>query len=449
MAETESKQSDAEAPLSIGRFLGRGASTSFVLQASAVVLNYVTNIVFARTLGVAEFGVFTYVTNWARIGGGISHLSMASSGLRFVAEHSAAEDWPEVKGVIRTSRQLPVFLGGAAAVIGSVVILAVQGRTAASVAMVLALWIIPTAGLIEMQETILQAYRLIFRAFFPWLVFQPIVAIGLALGALLFGVHVSASMAVAIMFGSYVAALALQGVWLHAATPAQVHAARPAYEYRAWTKVTAPIFLSNVVSIVFTRLDVVMVGIFLGAKEAGIYAVAMRAGNLAQIGQSSMAAIVSPRISQLYWANREDELQDLALTSVRWIFFPSVALTALMFVFANPILSVFGHAFIAGRWVLIWIALGQLVSVSSGPVGWLMNLTGRQNTAAKVFGATAAVTVVGYIVLIPWLGIVGAAIANAGAIAVRNLVMSWFARRSLGYNVSVWASLRRRHREQA
>jgi O-antigen/teichoic acid export membrane protein len=186
-----------------------------------------------------------------------------------------------------------------------------------------------------------------------------------------------------------------------------------------------------------------MVGVLIGAKEAGIYAVAMRAGNLAQIGQTAMSATVAPRIAQLYWSKREDELQHLVLTAVRWIFLPTLGLVAAMWVLADPILRVFGNAFVAGRWVLIWIMLGQLVSVSSGPVGWLMNLTGHQNVTAVVFGVTAAVTVVGYFALIPPLGMVGAAIANSAAIAARNVALSVIARRRLGYNVSVVRSLRR------
>jgi O-antigen/teichoic acid export membrane protein len=308
--------------------------------------------------------------------------------------------------------------------------------------MVVALWLIPVASLIEVQQTLVRAYKLIFRAFFPWLVLQPVLAIVIAAAVLVFGLDISATGAVSITFASYVACIALQALWLHGAMPARVRQARPRYALRAWSTITAPIFVSNVVYIVFSRLDVVMVGILVGAKEAGIYAVAMRAGNLAQIGQTAMTATVAPRMSELYWSKREDDLQHLVLTAVRWVFIPSLVLAVVMSVFATPILQIFGHAFVAGRWVLIWIVLGQLVSVSSGPVGWLMNLTGRQNVTAVVFGATAALTVVGYFVLIPTLGMVGAAIANSAAIAIRNIALSQLARRSLGYNVSVWQSLR-------
>ena len=414
------------------------------MQCAGVALQYVTNVVFARALGVNDFGVFAYVTNWGRIGGSLSHLGVSNSALRFVAEHTANEEWAEVSGVVRASRRLPLVLGGLAAVIGSAIVLATQGRTPSSVAMVVGLCVIPAAGLIEVQQTLVRAYKLVFRAFFPWLVLQPVIAIVAALVAVAADVDISATGAVAITLASYVACVILQAWWLRAAVPEVVRTSKPIYRTRSWSAITAPMFVSNVVYIVFSRLDVVMVGILIGAKEAGIYAVAMRAGNLAQIGQTAMSATVAPRMSELYWSKREDELQHLVLTAVRWVFIPSLVLGVVMSLLANPILRVFGNAFVAGRWVLIWIVIGQLVSVSSGPVGWLMNLTGRQNVTAVVFGATAAVTVIGYFVLIPTLGMVGAAIANSAAIAIRNIALSVCARRSLGYNVSVWRSLRPR-----
>jgi O-antigen/teichoic acid export membrane protein len=71
-----------------------------------------------------------------------------------------------------------------------------------------------------------------------------------------------------------------------------------------------------------------------------------------------------------------------------------------------------------------------------------MNLTGQQHVTATVFAATAAVTMLGYVLLIPWLGMVGAAVANGGAVMVRNVVLNHLARRRLGIRVSLIRSLR-------
>jgi hypothetical protein len=44
-------------------------------------------------------------------------------------------------------------------------------------------------------------------------------------------------------------------------------------------------------------------------------------------------------------------------------------------------------------------------------------------------------------VLIPWFGLPGAALANGGAVVVRNLALNRLARRRLGLRISVVRSL--------
>jgi len=422
--------------------LGRGASTSFVLQTSGIALQYATQVVLARVLGVAEFGTYTYVTTWSRIAASICQLGGTSSCLRLLPEHTVAARWDLVNGLVRRFRQIALVLGVLVAVGGSGLILVVSGTSSGSVALVLALGLVPVTALIELQVALTRAFEQIFRAFFPWLVLQPVLLIAVVGAALLVGVDLDVNEAVLLTGWSYLVTVILQVWWLSRSIPRQAAAAEPSYATRAWAKVTGPIFGSNVVYLVFQRMDVVMVGLLRSPRDAGIYAVAMRAGTFANIFQTAMAATLAPRISRLYWSDRRPEVEQMVLMSIRWTFLPTLALTAILCGLAKPILAVFGSGFSSGSTVLILIALGQLVSVSSGPVGWLMNMTGHQNVTAVVFSLTAAVTVVGYFALIPWLGIAGAAIANGGAVALRNVTLNRLARRRLGYRLSVLRSLR-------
>jgi O-antigen/teichoic acid export membrane protein len=86
-------------------------------------------------------------------------------------------------------------------------------------------------------------------------------------------------------------------------------------------------------------------------------------------------------------------------------------------------------------------AIGQLVSVSNGPVGWLMNLTGHQSRSAVVNAVSACLCLLGYLVLIPPFGLMGAAAANAGAVAVKNLWSNRVVRQRLGFRISVVRAL--------
>lgn len=440
-SEGEQRPSEDNHETDHKRFLRRGASTAFVLQASANVLQYLAQLVMARMLGVDAFGTYTYAITWTRVAGDVCDLGTTSSSLRLLPEYTVQERWPLSAGVLLRSRQVAMVLGGLVALVASLVLLAVTGMSASTRVLILALILVPVVTLIELQTSLIRAFERVFRAFFPWLVFQPLVLIAGLGAAYAAGVDLDARGAMTLTAVSFALTVALQFWWLSQAVPAMAKVARPAYAYREWAKISLPIFGSNVVASVFSRFDIVMVGLLMSPAEAGIYAVAMRAGMIAALLQTAICANLAPRMSKLYWANRHEELEELVQTALRWVFIPSVAVTAGLVVLAGPALRIFGKPFAGGTSVLVIIAVCQLVGVSAGPVGWLLNMTGHQNVTATVFAVTAAVTMVAYFVLIPWLGIIGAALANGGAVVMRSLVLNQLARRRLGFRISVARSL--------
>lgn len=420
-----------------GRMLRRGGSTSFILQSSGIALQYATQLVFSRTLGASRFGTYTYALTWSRIAGSVCHLGGASSALRLLPQYRVQQQWPLAAGVVRRFRLIAIVVGSFFALNAAAVVLLVNGGTTTAIAICIALAFVPLASLVEVQQAMTRASQRMFKAFFPWLVLQPILLVAAVGVSYLAGHRLSLHESLWLTGGSFAATVLVQAWWLHESLPAEVKQARPAYATREWAKVTLPILASNSVYLVFSRLDIVMVGLLRSPREAGIYAVAMRAGTVVNILETAMASTLAPRISHLYWSDRRDEVEQVTLKAVYWLFIPSFLLTLVLCVFAHPILSLFGKAFTSGATVLALIAIGQLISVSSGAVGWLMNMTGQQSVTAVVDVVNAAITMVGYLTLIPWLGIQGAAIANAGAVVIRNVSLNVLARRRLGYRISV------------
>ena len=70
------------------------------------------------------------------------------------------------------------------------------------------------------------------------------------------------------------------------------------------------------------------------------------------------------------------------------------------------------------------LVLGQLVNVGSGSVALLLNMTGYEWDTAKGVGIAAGVNFVLSLLLIPIVGIEGAAMANAVSVAVWNILMA-------------------------
>ena len=117
-------------------------------------------------------------------------------------------------------------------------------------------------------------------------------------------------------------------------------------------------------------------------------------------------------------------LQRLATMSARMALLLAVPVL-LLFVFLGKWIlgSVFGAAFAGGYQALIILSVGQLANAGMGSVGMLLNMTGHERDTARAVGVSAATNVVLNLVLIPLLGINGAASATAISMALWNVIM--------------------------
>jgi O-antigen/teichoic acid export membrane protein len=447
LSELAEESGPPESPADSGRILGRlvkkAASTSFLLQVSGMLISTGSQVFLARVLGVNAFGVYTYATNVGSLGGPIARMGLPNSALRFVPQYRANAEWSLLRGVLKSFRLIPVVVGSALALIAGIVLWNTAEADQVRPAILISLLLTPLISFVSVQQSIVRGFQRIFAAYFPPNVLQPALLIGGVGLASIVGVSVSAPAASIAGVATWLVIAAILAIVLGRTVPSEHRHGPRHYDVKAWRGVVGNQLYLDVIYVVFARLDVVLVGVLVGTRDVGLYSVAIKAGVVAGIIQTAMNSTVAPLISEYYWSGRGSDVERLVQNAVRLAFLPTLAITAGLAIFATPILELFGGAFARGRTVLVLIAIGQLVSVASGPVGWLMNMTGNQRALSAVFTATALLTVVGYVVLIPWLGIEGAAIANAGAVAVRNIALNELVRRRLGFRVSVIASLRR------
>ena len=430
----------APAPAGFGR-LGRGASVSFAVQSTGVAMRYVSSAALARWLGAAGFGAYTYAINLSQLLATPCNLGGENSALRFVPEYRAKRETALLRGVLRVFRVVPLGLGLLVATLAALVVLAVGSGPTSTEVLLLALVAVPFFALVDVQTVLGRSFGSLFWALLPGLVLLPL-ALMLAVGAIVAAGHrPTAEQAVLVGVVVVVVVAACQTVVLRRVSRAEVPGRTARYDPRTWLRVSMPLLLVSSLNVVFQRVDVLLVGLFLDASDAGVYAMAFRTAALASFFQTAMNTTVAPRIASLFWSGRSEELEATVLRAIRLVFLPSLAVTAVLVAFGGPILSLFGKSFRAGWPALAVYAVGQLVSVSNGPVGWLMNLTGHQSRAAVVNAVSAGLCLAGYLVLIPLFGLVGAAAANAGSVAIKNLWANRVVRRRLGFEISVLRAL--------
>jgi O-antigen/teichoic acid export membrane protein len=183
-----------------------------------------------------------------------------------------------------------------------------------------------------------------------------------------------------------------------------------------------------------SRSDLLVVGLLLGATDVGVYAAATKSAYLIGFVLVAVNAVIAPKIAPLYSDSDKQGLQELVKKGTRLA--ASIALIATIFMigFSAQILELFGEGFAAARVSLIILSIGQLANAATGPVGYLLNLTGHQRVTALVYSLAALLGVVLAYVLVPTMGFNGAAIGAAMALVFQNLTLYVLVQRYLGLN---------------
>jgi O-antigen/teichoic acid export membrane protein len=387
-----------------GRSLGalaRGAGAAFLLQGLGAGLAFALQVSLGNWMGPRGYGAYSFTVAWAGLVAVAAGLGLPATVLRFVPAYVSHRDWPRLRGVLRVSVLLTAALTGGLALLGTGVAL-LAGGGSPSWNLVLGLWLVPLLAYRTLAQEIVRGFRRISLAYGPSFVLRPALIIGGCAAFLTVHDDLSSEAALAVTAAATVVMLAVQGVWF-------------------WLRVALPLLLIASFAVVLSETDIVMVGAFLGSKEAGIYTAASKTAGLVGLVLLSVNAIAAPMFSSLFAQDRHDDLARLATKVAKWIFWPTLALSVVLAVAAKPILSLFGHEFPEASWILIALLFGQVVSAAVGSVGYLMTMTGHQRDAARVYAWVAVGHVALNAIAIPLLGALGAAVATTTSISIWNL----------------------------
>lgn len=91
-------------------------------------------------------------------------------------------------------------------------------------------------------------------------------------------------------------------------------------------------------------------------------------------------------------------------------------------IFPKSILGIFGEEFRTGAIALMILTIGQFVNAASGSVGYILQMTGKQRLFQYIILFASIVNAYLNFILIPQIGIVGAAIASCIAVSIINII---------------------------
>ena len=428
----------------VGAVLVRGASGSFGVMLLGAALAFGINILLARVLGVSQYGIYVYALTWINLLSLFCKLGMDTSLLRFVPAYSANEEWSLLRGILGRSVQYVLVTSSLIALLASVVVwyLSASLGTDQAKTLWIAFLILPLLGLIALRSAVLRAYKHVVKAALPESIFQRLI---IALLASLFYLYtkqnLQASQVMVFNLLGTLFAFYIGTIWLIKVLPQQLRDTKPSYEGREWIKVSLPLFFMSGMSLILNQTGIIMVGSIMDAEQTGVYAVANRIANLVIFGLIATNAIVAPMISELYSTGQYHKLQRMITLAARGIGAFTIICSIFLVLFGKFVLGLFGEGFVVGYTILIILLAGQMVNALAGSVGFLMTMTGHQNQAAQILGVSAAINIVLNILLIPAMGLIGAAIATATTTTLWNVSMLIYVRRRLNINPTIFARI--------
>jgi O-antigen/teichoic acid export membrane protein len=401
------------------RRVAAGAILALAGNGVSFLMTTVYQIVVARHLGAAGIGVLLLSLAVSTLLAEASDLGLDYGVLRFGAiAHGAAEPG-RFRSVVRRGLAgafaagvlASALLAGGATMVASV--FGEPGMAAALVPLALAIPFTATAGVAR------NCLRAMGRAG-PSVASDSLVGPGVRLAAVVVALQVGAdprNVAIAYAVSEALALVATLGI-LWRLLPRGGEPVRPSGLYRY----SLPMSLNRLILYTNNQTEVLVLGLFQAAGAVGVFGVTRRLSMVLAALLSSISVLLIPMVADLHHRREQVELDHLFRTATRWLFTIGFQLCLIEILFGRDLLTLFGPGFTSGAPALAILALGQLVNVGTGAAAGVLAIVGRTRLSMLDSLLFVGLSLGLDFLLIPRWSILGAAVANAFALAAVNLL---------------------------
>ena len=184
---------------------------------------------------------------------------------------------------------------------------------------------------------------------------------------------------------------------------------------------TAPRGLTGVFQVTILWVGTLMVGNLLSTAAASVYTASTRYLVVGSVVNLAIIQVIAPKLSELLSVNEQQRARDVYQVATSWLMALAWPMYMTLALFAPVLLRVFGHKFAGGASSLEVLSVAMLVATGIGPVDVVLLMGGR--SFWNLFNVAVALVLnvsLSYI-LLPRIGIAGAAVAWAAAILFNNL----------------------------
>ncbi len=397
----------------------RSAGATAALKVGATLLAFGASLIYARALGPHGYGLYAYVVAWAAV-----ITIPVTMGLPGYLVREAAKQSTNMRRLRRWADRRVLVAGVLATVLMVCVWFLPQAAGARWLFVVAAA--LPLINVLQqVRSALLRARGLVARSQWPNLIAGP--ALMLIVLALIWGIRgrLQPIEVTAALVGAGLLALIINQIQLARTPSIPVDDSEISVRLRS----ALPFMWLGGLYLLNSRVDLIMLGAMKGASDAGIYAIATRAAELVTFIVTAANMTLQPRIARLYHEGNRPLLQRMITSAAKRVLLASLPLALLLIIAAWWLLDLlYGRAFTPAAVPLQILASAQLIVVGFGSVGTIVNMAGHERQSMKVLAFAVAINIVLNALLIPPLGIIGAAIATGVSRVLAQATLWWWLR---------------------
>lgn len=207
---------------------------------------------------------------------------------------------------------------------------------------------------------------------------------------------------------------------------------------KSWLRFSVPLLPFSLCFWLMAVGDRYVIGYALGAADVGLYSAAYGLGSIVYLFYVPLNAVLFPAITYLFDNNMLQEVKMIAGYTLKFYLFLAIPVAFGLLVLAKPLLGIMTTEEFAQAYSIVPIVAFATVLFSCSFIfSELLLLFKDTRTVSAVFVGSALLNLVLNIVLVPRVGIIGAAITTLLTFIVHTAVLAAFSRRRIPFEVDL------------
>ncbi|MDD3653283.1 MAG: sugar transferase [Desulfotomaculaceae bacterium] len=179
--------------------------------------------------------------------------------------------------------------------------------------------------------------------------------------------------------------------------------------------------LSNILTFINYRADLYLVNLLLNPIDTGIYVIAIQLAERLWMLSQAVSTVILPRLSEL--DHDEDSRKRLTPIVARWVFLVTIIAAGIVALLITPLIEIlFGSQYLPAAGAFIWLLPGIVLFSFSRVLANDLAARGRPELNMYTALLIVIVNVLANMLLIPKIGIKGAALATTIAYSCNAVV---------------------------